>query len=387
MKEKIYGKIKTLMPDMKELSDSIFDNPECGFEEYKAAASLTGYLEKNDFKVERGIAGLPTAFRAIWSNGTGGPNIGFLGEYDALRVIGHACGHHMQTPACIAAAMALREAVGDAPVTITVYGTPAEETTGGKITMLREGFIKELDVALGCHSGTNTRVSGPSKAIRSFIVTYKGIPSHASGSPQEGRSALDTAILSFNGIEFMREHVRDDSRMHYSILENTGPSNVVHEKAVVIYTLRSNSNTYLDQMVERFHRILQGACLMTDATCEIKPNANYDAMIPLKSLIGVAQANMKESGTERYLDTIPEAGGSTDFGNVSCVVPTCMVYVSYCDAPSHSQAWVDAGKTEKAAYFIEESAKIMAGTAWDLLQNPAVLDEMKQELEAKLKTE
>lgn len=222
-KETLIQYIEERKDELFAMSCEIFDHPEGGGREYFAAELLENALESEGYYVEKGVGGLETAFRATWSNGTGGINIGILGEYDALADRGHGCGHHLQTPAAIGAAVAVKRLFegSEIPFTITVYGTPAEETFGGKITMANKGCFSELDIALGTHAcGKAAFVGARSMALRTFGVTFKGKGAHAAGSPYNGRSAADAMLLSFNGIEFMREHVKDGTRMHYTIAES-----------------------------------------------------------------------------------------------------------------------------------------------------------------------
>ena len=151
MKENLFEEIEKEKKKLIEMADFIFDNPECDGNEVKAAEVLTDYLEENGFQVERGIAGLPTAFRAVYKKGNGGARIGILCEYDALLGMGHGCGHHMQGPACIGAAAALKNIIKNKDFSIVIYGTPGEETFGGKLNMLKAGYFKDIDVALMMH--------------------------------------------------------------------------------------------------------------------------------------------------------------------------------------------------------------------------------------------
>ncbi len=384
MKQKLFDRIDHLRPELVRMADKIFDNPEYGYEEHDASRLLCGYLEEQGFLVERGIADLETAFKATWSSGGGGPTIGFLCEYDALELVGHACGHHLQSPAAIGAALALRATLDKPPFNLIIYGTPAEETTGGKIQMVDAGCFRESDAVLASHAGTDvSRVGGGYKALKSYIVTFCGTGAHASSSPHEGRSALDAMLLSFNGIEFMREHIKDGCRMHYTLLDSTGPSNVVHERASSLYTLRANDDEYLDEMKERFQRILRGAVLMTDTTFEIKANTEYSSGVVLDSFNEVGLRNLKIIDEDRISMTSMPSGGSSDFANVSNVVPGLMLYTPYCKEPAHSQAWVDAGKSDAAYRCMLDASKAMAGSAYDLITDESLLATIKQEFECK----
>ena len=199
MKNQIIAEIEKQHQHLNELAFQIFDNPELGDETVFASKLLAEELKAQGFEVEYGIGGLKTSYRATFKNGEGGPNIGLLGEYDALKNQGHACGHHMQSPAAIGAAVALKNVLGqtDTPFTITVYGTPAEESFGGKIVMADNGCFKELDVALATHAAANGGcVACCGMALWSYRVDFYGIKAHASGSPHKGRSASDAPASS-----------------------------------------------------------------------------------------------------------------------------------------------------------------------------------------------
>ena len=385
MKNKIFGNVESKQEMMESLAWQVHDYAEISKEEVKSCKLLAESLEKLGFAVETEVFGMPHSFRAVWKNGEGGPNIGFLGEYDALPGVGHGCGHHLQTPAAIGAAAALKESLtADTPCTITVYGTPAEEAGGGKVVMMKNGGFKELDVALACHiCRTETYVGADSMACAGFTVDYIGKRSHAASAPHEGRSALDAAILSFNGIEFMREHVKDGSRIHYTMKEGTGASNVVHAAAKVGYTVRSRDNRYLDELVGRFHKIVQGACLMTETEAEIDARPRYLARIPNDTIAQVVKANYEAIGEDILPGLTRGSGGSTDFGNVSTIVPAALMYMHFVDVTGHSQEMHDMGKSEEAKGFLQRAAKAFAGTAYDLICSPETVKKAREELNSK----
>ena len=210
-KKDLFAAVDKQKNDLLRMGDYICDNPEIGLKEYKASALLSEYLRQNGYETQLGVGGLDTAFRAEWKNGGGGPSIGLLCEYDALDGIGHGCGHHLQGPAIVGAAVALKNNLPRSmPCRIVVYGTPAEETEGGKIIMLENGCFKDIDLAMMTHASSGgTGVDLRTMALSTFSVEYKGQSSHAAIRPECGRSALDALILAFNAIEFMREHVAD----------------------------------------------------------------------------------------------------------------------------------------------------------------------------------
>lgn len=377
--------------ELCKMADLIYDFAEKSAEEYKSMELLTDYLQNEGFTVERGIA-LDTAFRATWDNcraagddeeNNTAPVLGILVEYDALEDIGHACGHHMQGPAGIGAAIAIKEVMKDYPFKLVIYGTPAEETLGGKIVMLDAGYMKELDLALMSHGSPNTSVDEKCMALENFVVTFHGVKSHAAISPDKGRSALDAALLSFHAIEMLREHVKDDTRMHYTIRNAGGPPNVVPDLTVAEYTLRSYSTSYLNTVVERFYNILKGAALMTDTTYDIQRD------LPFKSKIVCHSVNdllMKNAAYEKApsIAAPRKKTGSTDFGNVLYEVPGSCIRIAFTkpDAQPHSQEYLEAGKTDKAHDAICYAAKIMADTLCDVITTPGLLAQIKEEFYA-----
>ena len=387
-KNEVFALVDRQQEELFDMACQIYDHPECRGKEFFAAELLTKALGKAGFAVEMGVGGQETAFRATWSQGEGGPNIGLLGEYDALEALGHGCGHHMQTPAAIGAAVAVRDALAgtDLPFTITVYGTPAEETYGGKILMAEQGCFRELDIALGTHACREKAfVGGSSLALNSYRVIFKGRSAHASGVPWEGRSAGDAMFLSFNGIEYMREHVKDGTRMHYSVREDMGPSNVVPDRAVGGYSIRSRDNAYLKELDSRFRKIIQGACLMTETEAELIQQPSFAARKRNYVLSDVARNNLKLLGVPIQEEIIRDSGGSTDFGNVSSIVPGILVYLPYVSTASHSAEWVAAGKTEDALSCTMNSAKALAGMLYDLITDPSLIEKAKAEFDKKVK--
>ena len=358
----------------------IFDHPEEGGTEVYASARLIQFLEEKGFTVEKGIAGLETSFRAVWERGTGGPSIGFLLEYDALRGMGHACGHHLQGPGCINAALALIESCKE-PFKLVLYGTPDEEIQGGKIVMEKEGCFRDVDVMFSYHTGANTSVTNTNKALAPTRVYFHGTPSHASSAPEKGRSALDAMMLAFHGLEIMREHVKDGCRIHYTILEATGAANIVHASAAAHITLRSPDRRYLEDMVRRMENVVKGACLMTETTADFEYRNVYWNLIPIRQLQSAVMEAAQEIGAEkiRQVDRSSVSGGSTDVGNVSWVVPTVFVSTYYNDAAAHTVEWLNAGKTEKARSSMLSAGKIMGLTSLRLITDKQFLEEVKRE--------
>ncbi len=382
MKEHVFQSVEAQRPVLCAMADDIFDHPELGFQEFHAQKLITDYLTSCGYEVELGTGGVETAFRAVYQNGQGGPRIGLLCEYDALEGLGHACGHHMQGPAILGAARALKECAGDKPFTVVVYGTPAEETAHGKLRMLEAGCFHDIDVALMMHGSPTTTVDVKSMAMSSFTVTFHGKKAHAALKPEAGRSALDALLVAFQGVEFLREHVPEDTRMHYTITQLPGPANVVPDTAVGKFSLRSYSRKALDEVVERFHKIIQGAALIADVTYDIKEGDRLANKIPVLSLNRLLMDNAQLVNAPR-LAPPREKTGSSDFSNVMYELPGSCIRVAMVPpgTSSHSPEFLSAGKGEEAHDAVIIAAKVLAGAAWDMIEDPAVLAEIKEEFQ------
>lgn len=382
LKEVMFRDIDGIRNEMTAMADDIFDHPEIGMEEFHAQKVLTDWLEKEGFAVERGVAGVETAFKAVYRQGEGGPNIGLLCEYDALPGIGHACGHHMQGPSILAAAKALKDAEIREPYTITVYGTPAEESVSGKIRMIQNGCtFEELDAALMMHGGPATQVDVKSLANSKYKVIFHGVSAHAAIKPEKGRSALDALILAFQGIEFLREHVNSDVKIHYTVVNCGGtPANVVPAYAEASVYVRSYNRAYLDTVCKRFEKVLKGAAMMTETEVEIIEEKKVDNKIPVLTLNDLVMKQAEEIHAPQIAPA-REKTGSTDFGNVMRRVPGTCARIAFVapGAAAHSQEYIEAGKTEAAHDAVIYGAKILAGTALELIENPELLKQAKEE--------
>lgn len=205
----------------------------------------------------------------------------------------------MQGPCICATAIALKEAGFENPFQLVVYGTPAEETRSAKVSMWESGYFRDMDVALMMHGGPDTCVDEKSLALTNYLVVFKGQGAHAALAPEKGRSALDALLLAFNGMEFLREHVREDTRMHYTIKETPGPTNVVPARAVGEFSLRSYSREVLNDVCRRFEQIIQGAALMADVEYEITKEKSLDNKVPCYPLNEIIMDNAAACGAPR----------------------------------------------------------------------------------------
>lgn len=286
------------------IADDIFRHPEPAYEEFYASECLAGFLKTQGFEVSWNTAGIRTAFTAVW--GKGDPRLGFLAEYDALPELGHACGHNLLGAGVCAAACALKEDMiaGKTPGTIIVYGCPAEEIMSGKIVMDKAEVFNGLDVGVMWHPFDRNRISNDiwqSQDIKNY--TFRGVSAHASKSPEDGRSALDAAELMNIGVNYLREHVPDDVRMHYAYIDNKIPANVVPDMAKTNYFIRSSSRARTDDASRRVDDCARGAALMTGTTVEIELLKSCKEMKVNRVLAELYYQAMRQVPIPEYTET------------------------------------------------------------------------------------
>lgn len=386
MKTQMNAFIDGIYKDLIYMSDAIFDHPETGNQEFFASKLLTDWLKAQGFTVELGLGTLDTAFRAVYEQGEGGPSIGLLAEYDALKGIGHACGHHMQGPCILGAAAAIKNAGIQEPFKLVVYGTPAEEGGRGKREMIEEGFFKDIDLALMMHGSPTTTCDVRSMALREYDVVYKGKAAHAAINPDAGRSALDALLLAFQGVEFMREHVPEDTRMHYTVADTYNiPPNVIPEKARGTFVLRSYNTYVLEDICERFERLLHGAAMMTDTEVEFTPSALHPGKIPVLKLNQLLLDNAAAINAPQLSYEPRKKPGSTDLADVMMLMPGSCIRVAFVPVgtASHSQVFLDYGKAESGHNAVIVGAKVLADSCYELITNPELFHSIQEEYRLK----
>ena len=376
--------------ELTKMADTIFDHPEIGPHEVFASKLLTDYLEAHGFTVTRGVGGLETAFRAVWKNGEGGPNMGLLCEYDALPGMGHGCGHQMQGPGILGAAVAIQKAAGTRPFTLTVYGTPGEENISGKYIMIQNGCtFEELDVALMMHGGPATQTDIKCLANAEYDLIYHGKAAHAALKPEAGRSSLDAMCLAFHGMECLREHVTDDVRLHYNITDGGGTAaNVVPSLTKAQVMVRANTVKAVKELMVRLEKIFQGAAMMTETTVEAKVGKILDNKIPNLQLNDVLMKYARELQAPNCQPP-RQRTGSTDFANVMHRVPGSCIRVAFVPdgTSSHSPEFIAAGKSQEAHRAVVFGAKILADTVLELIDDPAELASIQKEFRDRLAAE
>lgn len=379
MKQQIVSFIDSLKEDLVEISKYIYENPETAYKEFKAQGILTSTLEKYGFKIEKNFLGLGTEFRA--SLGSGSPTIAFLCEYDSLPDIGHGCGHNIIGVAGIAAAIGLSRIVNEVGGRVIALGTPGEEASGAKVIMAQKNVFDDVDAAMMVHPSDTTYESGTSLALDALEFTFKGRPAHAAANPEYGINALNACIETFNMINALRQHVKPDVRIHGIISEGGVAANIVPEKAVARFYVRSLKRSYLDEVTEKVKNCARAATVGAGAELEIKNyELSYDNMVTNQTLSRLFSHNLKECG---IIDVQGPRGsvGSIDMGNVSHVVPAIHPYIKICESgtPAHTREFAKSTQGSLANENMIKAAKALALTGYDIITNMELLKEVKEE--------
>ncbi|MGM0843595.1 MAG: M20 family metallopeptidase [Bacillota bacterium] len=381
LKQRAAEEIDSLKTIFDEISIYIGENPELGHEEFKASKVLSETLEDYGFEVEMGTCGLPTAFRAVFDSGKEGPVIGFMAEYDALPEVGHACGHNLIGTMGIAAGIGLSKVLSETGGKVIVYGTPAEETRGGKVTMADEGVFDELDVALMVHPLNRYVKSGSSLAMDAIQFEFFGKPTHAAASPEDGINALDAVIQNFNSINALRQHILPTARIHGIITEGGKAANVTPDYAVAQFYVRGKTRAYVNELTEKVKRCAEGAALQTGATMKHSfYEFSYDDMITNAGLSDAFTKELVSLGVDpsEILEQ-RDGSGSLDMGNVSQVVPSIHPYIKITDGAfaCHTHEFREAAMTEQAREAMILGAKAMALTGLEIITNRKLLHQIK----------
>ncbi len=445
--ERIWQLIDGHKTEFEALSDRVWGIPEIAYNEYRSVAEHTAMLREQGFRVTENVAGIPTA--VLGEAGEGGPVIAILGEYDALPGLsqeagvaeprpipgdgmGHGCGHNLLGSAALLAATAVKEWLAETgtPGRVRYYGCPAEEGGAAKSFMVRAGAFRDVDIAISWHPASFSGVNDAMSLANTRIdFTFTGRASHAAAAPHLGRSALDAVELMNVGVNYMREHMPSDARIHYAMLDGGGVApNVVQARAKVRYAVRARELGELWPLIERVRKVAQGAALMTETTVETKvvsAVSNLLANVPLeKAMYGALErlgpppfddadrafateiqktlsaediaSAFRRVGQPETLSPLCDAVvpldakgapmmGSTDVGDVSWVVPTVQARgATYAiGTPGHSWQLTAQGKTPAAHKGMVHVAKVMASTAVSALEDETLIPRAKQDFAAR----
>jgi len=413
---------------LTELSDEIWGYAEIAFRESRSAEALASHAEAHGFEVTRGVAGIPTAFVAEYGSGT--PVIGIMGEFDALPGLsqaavperspleagapGHGCGHNIFGAASLGAAIAVKQLIADGNLqgTIRYYGTPAEEKFFGKLWMIRDGVFDGVDVMMDWHPGDELEAAvQSSQALVDFLVEFDGQAAHAAADPWNGRSAGDALELYTAGINAYREHVKPTVRIHYHIMDAGKVVNVVPDYAKLWVRVRDRDRAGMDPVYRRVQAMAEGAAIMADVEHTVTLISGVHEILPNRTGGAALQANLEALGPIRYTAEEQEfakaiqqatgkpavgmdaevrplreteknpAGGSTDVGDVSYIVPTIRLRAPIAgkDVPWHSWAVVATGGMSIGHKGLVYASKALAMTMVDLYEDPALVEAVKAE--------
>jgi len=382
LKASVTGKIDARRHQLSQLALKIHSNPELGFQEVKAADWLTQYLEENSFSIERGICGLPTAFKA--SYGKGKPVIAILAEYDALPDLGHACGHNLIATCAVGTGVASKSAIDQLGGSILVIGTPAEELYGGKIIMADKGAFNDLDIAMMVHPGTCDIATTRALACQTLEVEFLGKAAHAAARPEAGINALEAMLQSFAAINSLRQHIKPTARIHGIITHGGEAANVVPARSAGSFIVRAEDDTYLDELKQKVLNCFVGASTASGARLEYKwGDTRYAPMRNNLTLAKLYIQNMRSLGRRVALTDPGNAFGSSDMGNVSQLVPSIHPFVAIAEKEIivHSPQFASAAASEAGIKGLFDAAKALAMTIVDLVANPETVTRVKEEFE------
>jgi len=380
LKASVVDEIDAHRRQLIELSLKIHSTPELGFQEVKAAAWLTQYLEESGFSIERGICELPTAFRG--SFGRGKPAIAILAEYDALPNLGHACGHNLIAVGAVGAAVASKLAIDQIGGSILVIGTPAEEIYGGKAIMADRGAFDNLDMAMMVHPGVHDTATTRALACQVLEVEFFGKAAHAAARPEAGINALEAMLNSFAAINSLRQHIKDKARIHGIITDGGEAANIVPAHSAGNFMVRAEDEAYLGELKQKVINCFAGAATASGARLEYRwAGIRYAPMRNNPTLARLFRRNMQSLGRKVKLSDPSYAFGSTDMGNVSKLVPSIHPQVAI--APEkvlvHSPQFTDAAASEAGIKGLLDAAKALAMTVVDLVANPEIAIKIKEE--------
>lgn len=364
----------------------IHARPEVSNYEFFASKTLSEQLAREGFEIKMDVAGHRTGFTATYRAQKPGPVIVFLAEYDALTGLGHGCGHNLFGATSSLAGAALKQVIDETGGEVRVYGTPGEEggeNGSAKGSFVREGFLNDVDAALCAHpsAGPHMRTT-ELLGVAPVDIEFWGRAAHAASAPQDGVNALDALILTYNGINALRQHLTDDVRIHGIIVSGGDAPNIVPEYAKAKFYLRAASAPVLDKVYEKVERIVEGAALMTGAKGRMRLYQNrVENMVRTPSLDDVYCRVMEGLGEHVQTPAADKPVGSSDVGNISQVVPTIQPYISISDEeiPGHSEGFKAAACSQKGLDSVPLGAKALALTALELIEHPDELAAIKEE--------
>jgi amidohydrolase len=381
LKQRVAAAVERLGDQLTALSLDIHAHPELAFQETHAADRVGRFLTEQGFKVEAGVGGIPTAFRASLETGPG-PTLAILCEYDALPGVGHACGHNVIAAAGAGAGAALMAARdGLPPGRVVVIGTPAEERGGGKGCLVEAGLLRDVDAAMMIHGFDRTLLHQDLLGVARVTFEWEGRASHASVDPWEGVNALDACVATFNGVAMLRQQMRPDCRIHGVVAEGGIAGNIIPERAVADFNVRGPSLEAMWALHRRVVACAEAAAVATATRLTVTRHSDvYEPMRRNQGLLDVFAANLGASGLAEG-PAAPDRLASSDIGNVSQVTPTihAWVQIAALGTAIHTREFATAAAAPSARAGLLAGAKLMALSAVDLLADPPRLRAIKEE--------
>ncbi|MDP2858706.1 MAG: M20 family metallopeptidase [Bacillota bacterium] len=388
IKERVARAVDTQVEALKAQSEWMYHNPEIGYQEYESSKRLAAMLESAGFTVDRGVAGMDTAFVATYAGTSSAPVIGLFAEYDALPGIGHACGHNIIGTGAVGAGIALVKAWPDIPATIKVFGSPAEEggavdNAGGKVHLVDHGFLQGVDAAMMVHPCTNGNQVAPTYMSRESIeIVFSGKTAQPAGSAHEGINALEAAVMAYIGINSLRQYLKPNLWIHGVITEGGKAPNIIPDRAVMRFYVRGLDENDVAETAERVRNAARSAASTTGATVAFREySKKYMSLLPNAPLSTAFRANFETLG--RRVDTAGiKPRGSSDMGNVTWAVPGIHAEICIGDPEvignTHSPRFAAASVSEEGHRALLDSARAMAMTTVDLIQDPGLLEQVKR---------
>ncbi len=380
-KQQIINEIDAHAGQLWEVSTAVFNQPETAFKEYKACTILTKTLAEAGYKVDTGIGGLETAFRASMGKHSG-PKIAILAEYDALVGLGHACGHNLIATAAVGAAIGLASISAKLKGQIQIIGTPAEEGGGGKVILAKAGVFDGIDAAMMFHPASKNMVLRRSLADVEVKIEFYGKASHAAAAPEEGINALDAMILTFNNINAFRQTMGLKDRIAGIITRGGERANIVPAYSAAEFSIRSLTSARRDKLVEKVLTCAQAAAQAVGCKFNYQITPGYREIIPNKVMAGLFASNLEQLGRKVVVPDLNERMGSTDMGDISHLVPAIHPYLAIAPekVAGHTVEFREYSISEAGKSAMLDAAKAMAMTTVDLLSNPQYLKAARKEL-------
>jgi amidohydrolase len=364
LKQAARSRVEAAYPALVELSHRIHANPELGYKEVQASGWLCDWLESAGFKVERGVGGLPTAFRATF--GSGPLNVAFIAEYDALPEVGHACGHNIIATAALGAAAGLAAVADHIGVTVSVIGTPAEEGGAGKVELIDAGTFSGVHCALMVHPGPADVLEPEVLAAQSYDIVYTGRTAHAGAAPEKGINAADALVVAQVAIGLLRQSLLATDRVHGIVKLGGEAMNIIPGRTEAVWMVRAATVARLEEVRAKVKRCFEAGALASGATLSINDHPVYADMRHDPDLVGLYQANAEALGRS-FGGSSTFTRFSTDQGNVSYVVPAIhpIIDIGCAPAVNHQPEFAAATITPAGDKAILDGALALAWTAID----------------------